>query len=503
MTRLVFFGYARKSRIDPKDRQEVESTDRQITRLRAWAAEQGVELELFAEPDGRRSGGSIDHRPAYQEMLARVRTARPGEIVGIVATDLDRTGRLERDMHDLFDEVVSRGLRLVVLDDPRLNLESTDGRFMAGMQVLLAARERRKAGDRVRAAIHDRRARGLHVGMAPYGYRYVETTTESGHKLKTLDPNPDEAERLLAIFDKYLTGEGIDGVARWCNALGWTTRRGGMWTAVSINELLIHVRTYRGFVLTRDDRQRVSQLAVGRHPPIIDEQLAQAIEAAKRRRGNERRAGRHAEQPYPLVHLAVCAECGSNIVGATLNIQNGKPLDAPRYFYRCKKDRGLCDTRRMPALPLEGQVWAILDQFRADLHDAASRDQRATLRPERPRPLPEPSAAGAIRAEMERLTTIYQKGRISEERYDREYAALEDRLTAATATITTIGSAVDPLGLRAVERMMAGFDEAWKQGDRRKLREIAREMVEQVAIYRGVVVKVRLIPELEMLAELE
>jgi hypothetical protein len=59
------------------------------------------------------------------------------------------------------------------------------------------------------------------------------------------------------------------------------------------------------------------------------------------------------------------------------------------------------------------------------------------------------------------------------------------------------------MGLLAVENMMAGFDEAWKQSDRAKLREIARTMIERVEVYRGVVMRVRLVPELELLAELE
>jgi ribosomal protein L32 len=222
---------------------------------------------------------------------------------------------------------------------------------------------------------------------------------------------------------------------------------------------------------------------------------------AKRRRSYDRRAGRHAEQPYPLVHLAVCVECGSNIVGATLNIQNGKKVDPPRYYMRCKKDRAVCDSRRMAAEMIEGQVWVVLDQFRATLRDATRRDPQASL--PAPRPLPEPRAVDAIRAEMERLGVMYQKGRITEERYDREYAALEERLVAASATITSIGTPDDPMGLLAVENMMDGFDAAWKQNDRAKLREIARTMIERVEVYRGVVMRVRLVPELELLAELE
>lgn len=505
--RLIFLAYARKSIIDARNRMEVESTDRQIARLQAWAVEQGYELELFAEPDGYRSGGSTLHRPAYRAMLQRLRSARPGELAGIVATDLDRTGRLERDMHDLFDEVVSRGVRLIVLDEPSLNLESTDGRFLAGLKVLLAAQERRKVGDRVRNALHDRRARGLHVGWAPYGYRYSLTTSESGHRLNVLAPDPVEAPRLVAILEKYVTDIGIDAVARWCNALGWRTRRGGAWTGASVNELLNHLDVYRGYVLTRGERHRVIGLGVGTHPPLIDDDLAARILAVRGQRSKVRRRGRHAEQPYPLVHVAICAECTSHIVGATVNLQRGKPLAVPLYRYRCLKDRGHCESSRMPADAVEEQVWTILERFRHDLRTAAQRHDRAWLPAPRARPLPEPSTAGAIRAEMERLNTIFQKGRIDEARYDRDYAALDAKLAAAIATVETIGSPADPLGLLVVEKLMADFDEARRRRDRTTLAKIVKAMVERVVIYRGEVVECRLIPLLErqraLLAELE
>ncbi len=499
--RPIYLAYARKSRIDAKTRQEVESTDRQVARLKAWAVEQGVELELFAEPDGYRSGGSTLHRPAYQQLLRRLTSTRPGELAGVVATDLDRTGRLERDMHDLFDEIVNRGFRLIVLDDPSLNLESTDGRFLAGLKVLLAAQERRKVSDRVRTALKDKRARGLHVGVAPYGYRHATVIGEGGQKRKMLVPDPEEAPRLVAILEKYVSGAGIDEVARWCNALGWPTRRGGSWQGGSVYDMMLHVQVYRGFVITRDARRHVASLTVGMHEPLIDEQLAQRVEMARTQRSLVRLAGRKAVEPYPLVHLAVCGVCGSRLVGATVNLDGKKVLPEPRYYYRCIKNLGPCDVPRMPALPLEAQVWTVLDAFRARLRHYARRHDRALLPP--PRRLPEPTTAGAIRAEMDRLTLIFQKGRISEERYDHDYALLEDRLAAAIATIETIGSPADPLGLLAVENLMATFDQARETGDRTTLAGIARLMVERVVVCRGDVVRCTLVGGLEMLTELD
>lgn len=47
---------------------------------------------------------------------------------------------------------------------------------------------------------------------------------------------------------------------------------------------------------------------------------------------------------------------------------------------------------------------------------------------------PAKNVSAGIRQELNRLNTMYQKGRISESYYDEQYTLLSDRLTAALAT---------------------------------------------------------------------
>lgn len=493
--RPIYLGYARKSRIDTRNRKELESTDRQIARLTTWAAEQGVELELFAEPDGHRSGGSIEQRPAYQHMLERVRAARPGELAGIVATELDRTGRLERDMHDLFDEVVSRGLRLIVLDDPTLNLESTDGRFLAGLKVLLAAQERRRITDRLRTSAAYRMSSGIFVGGPPYGYRWSTYRNEQDQQVKMLEPVPEEAERLNAIYRKYLEGHGTMAIAQWCNALGWTSKRGYQWQSQSIYELIRHIMTYRGYILYYRDKTSkvVTQMIEGRHPPIVDEDLATAVVAAFHQRSLSSNPGRRDGPVYPLRHRAWCAECGSTIVASTRRREGPNP----KYFYRCSKMHA-CTSTRMPAEQLDAQVRVQLAAFRDALVRAtALLPELAALLP--PTPLPEPSTAGLLRAEMDRLNVMFRKGRISEDAYDRDFEALERKLALQTAAMEGAGSRDDPLGLAALQTMLGDLDVALTTTSRESLADAVKQLVERVEVRDGQVVLCRLIPPLEAL----
>lgn len=499
MTKPTFFAYARKSWIDPKSRQEIESTDRQVARLKAWAAEQGVELELFAEPDGRRSGGSTQHRPAYLQMLERLRSAQPGEVAGIVATELDRTGRKERDMYDLFDEIVSRGLRLVVLDDPSLNLDSTAGYFMAGMKVLLAGHERRQVGDRVKRALADKQSRGLHVGWAPYGYRYGEVVTSTG-TARMLCPEPVEVERLTAILEKYAGGASTKEIARWANALGWPAARGGTWSTSSLYEIITNVLVYRGMLVTKNERREITSMQDGKHPAIIDEQLAQDVRARWNERSLRPRRGRRGMIEYPLVHLIYCAECGSHVVGNTRYEDHGKVYDPPRLYYKCHKDLKTCSSLRMDAVHIEMQVWNYVFTFERLLKAALSRAPHLADRVRRP--LPVPSTTDTIRAEMDRLNRMYQKNRISEEQYDREYAVLERKLAADTHQVEQLVEKEVPLGLQEALAVMQDLRATLLANDRTKLPAIARGLISRVEVLDQAVVLVRMTPLLEQIGML-
>lgn len=491
--RTTFLAYARKSRIDANHRKEIESTDRQIARLRAWAAEQGCELELYAEPDGFRSGGSTAHRPAYRQMLHRIQTARPGEIAGIVATELDRAGRLERDMHELFDEVVTRGLRLIVLDDPSLNLESTDGRFLAGLKVLLAAQERRRVSDRLKRASAYRMSLGLYAGGSVYGYRWSTVTNEQGHAQKLLTPEPVEAERIVAILERYVAGHGSSAIARWANALGWPSPRGKAWGASTILDIIDHHMLYRGYVVTREG-DRVTGTIEGRHAAIIDEALATAVQRARQGRSPSSSGGRRDGTRFPLAHRIYCAECGSSLVGNT-RYNEGREV---RYFYQCTKQRP-CRQSRVDALALERELLRELDRFFTMVrwHSATVPEPAPLV----PRPLPEPTAVGTIRAEMARLNSMFQKGRISEAQYDRDYEELERKLQLASATAETVGSASDPYGLALLGKVLGDAQPAALVADRDRVRQIVEALVERVIVEDGRLKDWRLIPPLEAVRE--
>jgi hypothetical protein len=83
------------------------------------------------------------------------------------------------------------------------------------------------SGERMSDAVRARRARGDSLGIAPYGWQIVD-----GRRL----PNPSEPiEPLIAAFER--AGSAF-GAARLLSASGLRTRRGFLWSAKTLTEIL-------------------------------------------------------------------------------------------------------------------------------------------------------------------------------------------------------------------------------------------------------------------------
>ena len=493
----IWLAYCRKSRINTRDRKVVESTDRQRDRLRDWAKVRGEAIEFFVEPDGHRSGASTDHRPQYARMLHRLRTAKPGEVRGVVMTRVDRASRSPSDFFQFVDELAKRQLDYVAIDQA-FDSTTPHGRLIMGILIIIAAWEREITSDRMIENTADRQERGVYVGSPVYGYDFGSVAGAGGHKQSRLVPNVEERERLRSIYQYFVDMEtlGATKLAMWINGHGWRTKKGAEWTQGSTVPLLRNVMFYRGFVQIKSGgNRRAPTLVTGQHEPIIDEDLAQAV-LAKLAHRSRRIGGRDqtTEQPYPLRGLLWCGECGARMVG--------QPRPHDRRAYRCRKDRSPCKQRINDGGAVERQVWAAIVAIWDWLPKVVSDEALLTLGESSPlvRPrVPQPSDIGLLRAEQERLTKAYVKGRLSEEAYERDYAMLDGKIQLAEASVESIGSDEDPLGVVAAKALLDRFDDALASGSRAALQTVAAQFVERVVVRDGEVIECRFIPALEFL----
>jgi len=119
-------------------------------------------------------------RPAYDDLLDRVRTGEPDRVV---AWHVDRLYRRPRDLEDLIDLADEQGHQVefhTLHGD--IDLSTGDGRAMARVLVAFAAKESDDESRRIRRRIEQDVAEGRPHGPRPFGYLDDKVT-----------PCPDEA----------------------------------------------------------------------------------------------------------------------------------------------------------------------------------------------------------------------------------------------------------------------------------------------------------------------
>lgn len=168
-------GYVRVSRSDQAN--EGLSMEGQEARIRDYCARRGFDLVSVLVEDGgetaagRKRGQSarktrLAARVAGRTLLDTVRMAHPTEGMAVVAVKLDRLFRITADALDTIDIWTRTGVSLHVLDfgGSALDTASAMGRAFVAMMAVFAQLEADLTGERTRAALAVKKARGERLG---------------------------------------------------------------------------------------------------------------------------------------------------------------------------------------------------------------------------------------------------------------------------------------------------------------------------------------------------
>jgi hypothetical protein len=119
--------------------------------------------------------------------------------------------------------------------------------------------------------------------------------------------------------------------------------------------------------------------------------------------------------------LISCPECGRNLSGNCYSRAN------KGYAYRCNghRQQKTCDfNRAVNEKTIEAQLLDNLERYITNYIEVKKIEDK-------PKTKPKKSQVDAIKKEISRLNSMYRKGRIEEEEYDKDYLALENKLKIA------------------------------------------------------------------------
>jgi site-specific DNA recombinase len=263
-------------------------------------------------------------RPKWHTALHDLRL---GKIDGLMAWDLDRVARDNRDLEDAVEVVELYGAPIESAVPGEINLVTDDGITNARMKVVFNNKSSRDTGRRV-ARAHLATARtGRPIGHRMFGWEEDRVTIRQS-----------EAKHVHETVKLILDGMPTQAAARELNEKGVLTSRGKKWTAATLKQYLLNprlygVRVYHREVMLGDDGKPVR----GLWEPMFDESthllLVDKMKRPDHRGGVISHPG---SRNYLLTGLLVCSVCRGTMYG-------GRQSNGYGYYYSCRASKGFRD----------------------------------------------------------------------------------------------------------------------------------------------------------------
>ncbi len=269
----------------------------------------GIEdFEIFE--DAGYSGGTTD-RPAYQDMMNRIKM---GEFTHLIVWKIDRISRNLRDFSDMYDELKKYNVTFISRNE-QFDTSTAMGEAMLKIILVFAELERKLTGERVFSVMISRAQKGLWNGATiPLGYEWDSET-------KFPKPCDNEAKTVQYIFDQYEIIKSTTKLAQKLNIEKIPTKRNGTWTPRTVGSILtnpFYIGTYRYNTKTRKTRRWKDKsewvVVENNHQAIINneqfERVSQIIQSNYR---GDKNYQKKSTNVHILSGIISCHKCGKKM----------------------------------------------------------------------------------------------------------------------------------------------------------------------------------------------
>lgn len=289
--------------------------------------------------DGRNESRSNLESAGFRQLLDFTRQQAPGGFLVVVVANLTSLGESVID-------AARRYFQLATIGVPIISVETGEDVSTPLLERWSEHRAAGSIGDKVKAAMRRRAMQGEVLGRPPFGYKVGPR--------RRLVVVPEEGSVVRYIFRLYLKdGLGIRRIARRLNEEGHRTRRTGLWSMVTVRDILRN-RAYVGTY------SRFGVRVPASHAPLISQEDFQRVQE----RLDQRRPASASRQIFPflLSGITYCGYCGNKMIGVTRKqkwkLRSGGVRTAQYRYYQCESrtNRSLCDYHTRRADDLEAEV---------------------------------------------------------------------------------------------------------------------------------------------------
>lgn len=283
---------------------------------------QSLGIEVIEEFVDAGESARSANRPELQRMLAFVKAHR---VDYAIVHRIDRLSRNRIDDVEINVALQNSGVTLVSCTE---NIDETpSGKLMHGMLSSLSEYYSANLANEAKKGMRQKAKNGGTPGAAPFGYINVCKRTEEGYEMRTVEVDPERAEWVPWLFERYATGEWtVNMLQEELEEKGVKTRpRPGRkprpLARSHISNILLN-RYYTGVVTFEGVEYP------GRHDPLITEALFDKCQRVRQARSQSREKPRIRTQ-Y-LKGSVFCGECGSPL---TLEVSRNRTGTYYEYFY--------------------------------------------------------------------------------------------------------------------------------------------------------------------------
>jgi len=389
-----------------------------------------------------------------KEFLRLIADCRAGLIDEIWVKSVSRFARNTLDCVAYIRELRELGINVHI---ESLNIDTIDskGELLITILATLAQEESRNISENVKWANRKKRKANIMTITTIYGYR----KSEDG----VLTIEHDEAIIVRRIFREFLDGSSASQIANKLNDEGVPTYHGKTWRAAGIIAMLENEK-YKGDALLLKtfspslfDKKRVKitdgeeeqTLIENSHPPIVDREIHDMVQAELKLRKGLKQKGRwvgHGSK-YSLSGKILCPDCGDTL-RRHASYWKGELLNRT---WICKSKRGkACPSKPIKEDDIKGAFVRMLNRLIGDKEAVVAEiiESADTNISEGDKAEFEAKMEELTAAREEMLTLSRSVNRSQEGRHER-LAALMNKIDALTEETKQIRGLIETKKLKA------------------------------------------------------
>ena len=339
----------------------------------------------------------ISKRKALAQLIA---DAKAGKFDIVVFKCIDRFFRNTEEYYTAQKQLRKAGVTWISIEEPDLDPDDADAAFKINIYLAMAEYEARKTSKRIRFN-NKMRIKNKQVVTGTQNFTFPWKVVGEKRN-RHLEKDMEMAERLYDMLDHFEMHQSKSGTLKYFNSkydpISYQT----------LSNILTDTLLYGEYKGTPDYVL----------PWITKQRFDRIQEILKRNSRNTPTP----ERVFLFSGMIKCHCCGRKMTGNYYVREKITPI----FSYRCNSyrlDKRCANKMALNEKKIEAQLLDNLDQY------IANEVAKVKAIKEKKSPVQDNSKKiEELKKEMKRLTIAYRKGRVEEDEYDRDYAALENDL---------------------------------------------------------------------------